>query len=418
MRNRLYKFLFVLAVMTGSFGAAPQAFSQEYQPGDACSNAGYFTRATDLTASDGGNFMFCDGANWLGFLHYSSSGFVGINNETPATELDVIGTTKTDALFLNGVTGEPQPSYDNLLENLGDVNVPAPADGECLSWVASASKWEPGTCGGGGIGSVTGEPAPSYDNLLVNLVDVNIAAPGDGECVKYDNASSKWVSGNCAAINSVTGEPQPSFDNTLDALDDVTLTSPSNGNCLTYDGSDWVDGSCGGTAAGNTGEIQFNSGGTLGASSNLYWDVVNHRLGIGTNIPVAGIDVVGDMNYSGELTDISDRRMKKDIENLPAGQLEKILALQAVSFRMKDDAPDKAKELGFIAQDIEKVFPQLVKTGANDMKALNYIGLIAPMAQAMQEQQAQIEGLRGDLEKQQAFNEELLARIESLEKRE
>ena len=269
-------------------------------------------------------------------------GKLGIGTVSPSTELYVSGTTTTDSLALSGVTGEPQPSYDNLLENLGDVNAPTPADGECLSWVAAASKWEPGSCGGGGLGSVTGEPAPSYDNLLVNLVDVNISSPGDGECVKWDNASSKWITGNCAAINSVTGEPAPSYDNTLDALSDVTITSPSTGNCLTYNGSIWVEGSCSGAAAGSTGQIQYNSGNTFAASSTFVYTSAG-RLGIGTATPKTELYVVGDIEYTGELTDVSDRRLKKDIENLTADQLQKIIALQGVSFRMKDDAPDKAK---------------------------------------------------------------------------
>lgn len=43
----------------------------------------------------------------------------------------------------------------------------------------------------------------------------------------------------------------------------------------------------GGTPAGSTGQIQFNNAGAFGASSNLFWDSANTRLGVGTASPAA-----------------------------------------------------------------------------------------------------------------------------------
>ena len=44
--------------------------------------------------------------------------------------------------------------------------------------------------------------------------------------------------------------------------------------------------------AGSTGEVQYNSSGALGASANLFWDIVNNRLGIGTTAPSVALDVL------------------------------------------------------------------------------------------------------------------------------
>lgn len=44
-------------------------------------------------------------------------------------------------------------------------------------------------------------------------------------------------------------------------------------------------------AAGSSGDVQFNSGGFLGASANLFWDNTNNRLGIDTSSPLAPLDV-------------------------------------------------------------------------------------------------------------------------------
>lgn len=68
------------------------------------------------------------------------------------------------------------------------------------------------------------------------------------------------------------------------------LTTLGNGSLT------WTDPSSGsGGAAGNTGEIQFNDNGSFGASSNLFWDNTNNRLGINTNAPDYDLDVDGNI---------------------------------------------------------------------------------------------------------------------------
>jgi hypothetical protein len=52
-----------------------------------------------------------------------------------------------------------------------------------------------------------------------------------------------------------------------------------------------IGGSGGGIPAGTTGQVQFNTSGAFNASSNLFWDNTNFRLGIGSSIPVVGLDL-------------------------------------------------------------------------------------------------------------------------------
>jgi hypothetical protein len=52
-------------------------------------------------------------------------------------------------------------------------------------------------------------------------------------------------------------------------------------------------------AAGSTGQVQFNSGGYLGASSNLFWNNSSGYLGIGTTSPQQSLSVIGSANVTG-----------------------------------------------------------------------------------------------------------------------
>ncbi len=95
-------------------------------------------------------------------------------------------------------------------------------------------------------------------------------------------------------------------------------------------------------------------------------------------------DIIG---FSSSTT--SDRRLKKNIKPLE-NSLEKIQKLEGVSFEWKDNG--KGKSLGFIAQDYEKVVPELVTEveGFNDegkIKTINYGNTVALLVEAMKEQQ-------------------------------
>ena len=166
------------------------------------------------------------------------------------------------------------------------------------------------------------------------------------------------------------------------------------GDATTTGGSNILIGN--GVDAPAAGTNNFLNIGNVIYASGLY---NTGNVGINNASPNVALDVIGDIEFTGTITDVSDRRMKKDIENLPAGQLEKIMALQGMSFRMKDD-PKNALEFGFIAQDVEPLYPELVNTAKDEIgtKSLNYLGLIAPMVEAMKQQQAEIEALKAEVE--------------------
>lgn len=132
------------------------------------------------------------------------------------------------------------------------------------------------------------------------------------------------------------------------------------------------------------------------------------NMGIKKLAPTVELDVVGDIQFTGTITDVSDRRLKTDIQDISESQLQKLLMLNGVTFHMKD-RPEGPLEYGFIAQDVQTIYPSLVfQHGDDDTLSMNYVGLIAPIIEAMQEQNTLIE-------KQNTLIERLEARIEALE---
>ncbi|MBF0280311.1 MAG: tail fiber domain-containing protein [SAR324 cluster bacterium] len=111
----------------------------------------------------------------------------------------------------------------------------------------------------------------------------------------------------------------------------------------------------------------------------------NGNVGIGTSSPDDALDVVGDIdatgcfqnNNSGTIggTCVSDFRLKQDIEPL-SGSLDKILRLNPVHFQWREKLQHISKEtgssIGLIAQEVEEVFPHLVKTGEDGYKRVTY----------------------------------------------
>ena len=121
----------------------------------------------------------------------------------------------------------------------------------------------------------------------------------------------------------------------------------------------------------------------------------NSFIGIGTISPNVALDVIGDIEFTGTIRDMSDRRQKADIRVL-TNALSAISKIDGVSFKMKDG--DDSTELGLIAQDVEAVYPELVFTGRDGIKALNYQGMIGPLVEAVKELDAQNAALRAELE--------------------
>ena len=101
----------------------------------------------------------------------------------------------------------------------------------------------------------------------------------------------------------------------------------------------------------------------------------------------------GSATLSGDLTINSDMRLKSNIISL-SGALSKLLAIDGKTYTMKSN--EKDAKIGLLAQDVQKVLPELVKE-ADDTEgtlSVNYQGLIPVLINAIKEQQKQIDELK------------------------
>jgi len=69
--------------------------------------------------------------------------------------------------------------------------------------------------------------------------------------------------------------------------------------------------------------------------------------------------------------------------------------LRGINFNWKDDAQNTDIQIGLIAQEVEKVLPELVSTDSEGYKSIAYGKLTAVLVEAIKEQQRQIEALKG-----------------------
>ncbi len=127
------------------------------------------------------------------------------------------------------------------------------------------------------------------------------------------------------------------------------------------------------------------------AWSNAYFA---QNVGVGVVTPSYRLDVAGTVGATAYYY-TSDQSLKKNVYPL-SGSLDKILKLKGVSFEWKKDG---RQEVGLIAQDVEQVYPEVVHTSeTTGLKSVQYGNLIAPLIEALKEQQKQIDALKAEIE--------------------
>lgn len=173
------------------------------------------------------------------------------------------------------------------------------------------------------------------------------------------------------------GVSDPSYK--LDVGDRMRLRAATNSAGI------WLNDDVNATSPAFIGMKANDEVGFYGQSGGPGW-----RFYINTN--------TGNGWMQGTLTQNSDMRLKTSI-TLLQNSLQKIIRLGGYHYYWKDENADSRLQTGVLAQEVQKMFPELVTENKDGILAVNYSGLIPVMIESIKEQQKQIDELKKLVEK-------------------
>ena len=106
--------------------------------------------------------------------------------------------------------------------------------------------------------------------------------------------------------------------------------------------------------------------------------------------------VYGNFTASGNVTAYSDITLKEDIEVIP-NALDKVSAIRGVTYNRKD-LEDKPRHAGVIAQEVEKVLPEVISTDEEGIKSVAYGNLVGLLIESIKELKSEVDELKAKLE--------------------
>lgn len=373
----------------------------------------YANKTGELPTGTVGQTLLSNGTNWVANDRlYNNGTFIGIGTTSPSYLLDIQGASPYIRINTTGSWG------GMILErpdSLSKIRLRFHTNG--------INKWAVGLLGTKDDFIISKNSNYSDTTFLISHttgnVGIGIANPSDPLYVKH-TVSTHSVSESPTITAEVTNGTYTmkailAGQNGFQGVHGETNRPNGYGvqGLSTGGGGAGVNGIALGTTTSSNYGIKGNATGTSNFSYGVFGlaDGGTGNYGIYGSGSTYGVFANGDMAYTGTLTDVSDAKFKKDISDYN-GALENVLKLRPVSYTMNtEDFPfmgfKPEKEIGFIAQEIEIVFPELVKNGihpgakdtdkAIEYKGLNYIGMIPILVKAIQEQQIQIEQLKQEV---------------------
>jgi hypothetical protein len=326
-------------------------------------------------------------------LYVSSSGQVGINkiNVTPSIDLDVNG-----AIRAGGQISAAQMKTNYLIPNTTNLNF---TSGSAITTIAATMFT--------GSGNWVYQAAQSATDLGYKIAINSAGTSG----LFYVSGAMAITAGGVVLVGTTATTAATKF----------LVSDTTNGNAGTFLGANGDTAVALGNVTGNTGSI--STGNTASsAARNLVINPLTSgqggNVGIGQSNPQYRLDVTGSTRITlalsvGTITpsatvgridasndvvafSTSDINFKTNIYPI-SGALDKITQIGGYEF---DWIPNqeyhgfKGHDVGVIAQEIEKVLPEVVTTRDNGYKGVKYEKIVPLLIQAIKEQQKQIEDLQ------------------------
>jgi hypothetical protein len=279
----------------------------------------------------------------------------------------------------------------------GNVGIGTSSPSATLTVQKSAGTGNAGTFYNGTVGmdincTSTGVSLQTYDTNQT----FEIKTYGTGTINFYTSSTSERMritSGGYVGIG--TSSPSTSYKLTISSTESgkLLLTGGTSQNGMTFSGT--------GSSGGNTPEFYLYGGNTNSAAGFSLYDNTNgawrFTVTNGGNILMGTTSDNGERLYvsgairaTGTITANSDISLKKNLLRIE-NALEKVEQINGYTYELKED--DSKRHGGVIAQEMEKVFPEIVNTGNDGLMGVEYGNISALLIEAIKEQNIKIKNL-------------------------
>ncbi|MEK9894283.1 MAG: tail fiber domain-containing protein, partial [Pelagibacteraceae bacterium] len=263
---------------------------------------------------------------------------------------------------------------------------------------------------GGGM-SYNGDGSPAFasgetaDRITFYRMDNGnrsevFAYPYNSSTVTFNGTvSANSFSGSGANITNLTASE---LSGTLPALNGSNLTSVDASTLGGDAKTSFMYRNANSDLVMNNQSLHFGAQNTNSkirwSGTTSLWDLLSGNLLIRDNTTTrfTFARTTGDFTATGNVTAYSDITLKKNIELIP-NALDKVLNLRGVTYN-RIDIENEPKQSGVIAQEVEKVLPEVVDTNEEGIKSVAYGNMVGLLIEAIKEQQQQIDELKRKLE--------------------